>query len=323
VKLTTVVFDKTGTLTKGEPTVTDVVVPPGDGHAALSATEVLRLAAAAEMGSEHPLGQAIVRRAVMDGADIPGAGSFDAIPGCGVCVDVEGCVVLLGNRRLMAQRGVAVDATVEAQLQALEEDGKTAMLLAAGGRLGGVIAVADTVKDNARAAIGELLRDGSGVVMLTGDNERTARAIARELGIDRVVASVLPRDKAAEIQRLRDAGEVVAMVGDGINDSPALATADIGVAIGSGSDVAKETGGLILIKDDLRDVAVAIRLSRATMRKIRQNLFWAFGYNSAAIPIAAAGLLNPIIAAAAMALSSLSVITNSATLKRLHIEEAS
>ena len=224
------------------------------------------------------------------------------------------------QRRLMAECGVAVDAAVEAQLQALEDDGKTAMWLATGGRLAGVIAVADTVKDN---AIAQLQRGRVAVVMLTGDNERTAQAIARQVGIDRVVANVPPQDKAAEIQRLRDAGEVVAMVGDGINDSPALATAEIGIDIGSGSDVAKETGGLILIKDDLRDVAVAIRLSRATMRKIRQNLFWAFGYNTAAIPIAAAGLLNPIIAAAAMALSSLSVITNSATLKRLHIGERS
>jgi Cu+-exporting ATPase len=201
----------------------------------------------------------------------------------------------------------------------LEEDGKTAMLLAIDGRLAAMIAVADTVKEYARAAIAELRQDHIGVVMLTGDNERTARAVARQLGIERVIADVVPQDKAAEIQRLRDAGEVVAMVGDGINDAPALATADVGIAIGSGSDVAKETGGLILMKNDVRDVAVAIRLSRATMRKIRQNLFWAFAYNSAAIPIAAAGLLNPIIAAAAMALSSLSVITNSATLKRLHV----
>jgi Cu+-exporting ATPase len=316
VRLTTVVFDKTGTLTKGEPVVTDVVVVSVSG---LSEADVLRLAAAAEANSEHPLAAAIVRRAEMSGAAPPVATSFEAIPGCGVCVHVDGCEVLLGNRRLMADRGVTVSDHTEAAMHGLEENGKTAMLLAVDGQLAAVIAVADTVKDNARNAVAELQGDGIAVVMLTGDNERTALAIARQLGIDRVIAGVVPQDKAREIQRLRDTGEVVAMVGDGINDAPALATADIGVAIGSGSDVAKETGGLVLIRDDVRDVAVAIRLSRATMRKIRQNLFWAFAYNTAAIPVAALGLLNPIIAAAAMALSSLSVITNSALLKRLRI----
>lgn len=194
------------------------------------------------------------------------------------------------------------------------------MLIAVDGSLAGVIAVADTIKDGAVQAVADLRRQDVEVVMLTGDNELTARAIARQVGIERVIANVLPEDKAREIQRLRDAGEIVAMVGDGVNDAPALATANIGIAIGSGSDVAKETGGLVLIRDDVRDVAVAIRLSRATMRKIRQNLFWAFAYNSAGIPIAAAGLLNPIVAAAAMALSSLSVIINSATLKSLDLE---
>jgi len=319
VKLTTVVFDKTGTLTKGEPVVTDVVVADTNGTRTLSETEVLRLAAAAEANSEHPLATAIVRRAEMDGAAVPVAASFEAVPGHGVCVRVDGREVLLGNRRLMTDRGVTYPADVEASMLRLEEDGKTAMLLAVDRRLAAVIAVADTVKDNARDAVADLRSDGIEVVMLTGDNERTALAIARQLGIDRVIAGVVPQDKAREIQRLRDTGEVVAMVGDGINDAPALATADIGVAIGSGSDVAKETGGLVLIRDDVRDVAVAIRLSRATMHKIHQNLFWAFGYNTAAIPIAAAGFLNPIIAAAAMALSSLSVITNSALLKRLRI----
>jgi Cu+-exporting ATPase len=320
VQLTTVVFDKTGTLTKGEPSVTDVLVLSDPGHSrSWGETDVLRLAAAAESGSEHPLAAAIVRRAFMDGSELPKAEAFEAVPGCGVRVAVDGCDVLLGNRRLMAQRDVVLALDVEDRVRGLEEDGKTAMLMAIDGRLAAVIAVADTVKENAREAIAELERDRIAVVMLTGDNERTASAVARQLGIERVIADVVPQDKAIEIQRLRDSGEVVAMVGDGINDAPALATADIGIAIGSGSDVAKETGGLILIKNDVRDVAVAIRLSRATMRKIRQNLFWAFAYNTAAIPIAAAGLLNPIIAAAAMAMSSLSVILNSATLKRLHI----
>ncbi len=317
VQTTTVVFDKTGTLTKGEPAVTDVIVLSDAAEA-----DVLRLAAAAEVGSEHPLGEAIVRRARMDGADLPAADTFEAIPGCGVCVTVDGATVLLGNRRLIADRNVALAADIEDRVRVLEEDGKTVILLAVDSRLDAVIAVADTVKENASEAVSELQRNGIAVVMLTGDNERTARAIARQLGIERVIAGVVPQDKATEIQRLRDAGEVVAMVGDGINDAPALATADIGIAIGSGSDVAKEAGGLVLIKDDVRDVAVAIRLSHATMRKIHQNLFWAFAYNTAAIPIAAAGLHNPMIAAAAMALSSLSVIANSAMLKRFPIESA-
>ncbi len=319
VKLTTVVFDKTGTLTKGEPTVTDVVVPAANGRPSLTEAEAVRIAAAAEAGSEHPLAAAILHRASMDGTALPSATDFEAIPGCGVRVRVDRHEVLLGNRRLVTDHRVVLDEQAETTLLRLEEEGKTAMLLALDSRLAAVIAVADTVKTNARDAVAELQRDGIGVVMLTGDNERTARAIAGQLGIDRVIAGVLPSDKAREVQRLRDTGEVVAMVGDGINDAPALATADIGVAIGSGSDVAKETGGLVLIRDDLRDVAVAIRLSRATMRKIRQNLFWAFAYNTAAIPVAALGFLNPIIAAAAMALSSLSVITNSALLKRLRI----
>jgi len=319
LRLTTIVFDKTGTLTRGEPAVTDVVAvdtgPGGPGE-----SQIVRLAAAAEAGSEHPLAAAIIRRASMTDGDLPVATAFAAIPGRGVRVEVEGREVLLGNRRLMAQRDIDLERGVDQRVQQLESDGKTAMLLAVDGRLAGVIAVADTVKEHAVEAIADLRREGIEVVMLTGDNERTARAIAAQVGIERVIAGVLPDDKAQEIRRLRDAGEIVAMVGDGINDAPALATADIGIALGSGSDVAKETGGLLLVKDDLRDVGVAVHLSRATMRKIRQNLFWAFAYNAAAIPIAAAGLLNPIIAAAAMALSSLSVISNSALLKRLRTE---
>jgi P-type Cu+ transporter len=317
LRLTTVVFDKTGTLTRGEPAVTDVV-PLGDP--APPADDLIRTAAAVETGSEHPLGEAIVRHARAAGRDIPPATAFRAVPGHGVRATVEGCTVLLGNRRLMSDEGVPVGAGTQDRLHRLEEEGRTAMLLSVDGRLTGIIGVADTAKPHAREAVAALHDMGIQVVMLTGDNERTAWAIARQLDIRRVVAEVLPEDKAREIQRLKDAGEVVGMVGDGINDAPALATADVGIALGSGSDVAKETGGLLLVQDDLRDVAVAIRLSRATMRKIRQNLFWAFGYNAAAIPIAALGLLNPIIAAAAMALSSLSVIANSASLKGLRLE---
>ena len=227
-------------------------------------------------------------------------------------------VLLLGNRRLMAARQVNASPAEEA-MHRLESQGKTAMLVGRGNSLLGVIAVADTLKPEARDAVAELLREGVEVVMLTGDNERTAKAIAAELRIKRVIAEVMPADKARVIETLRREGKAVAMVGDGVNDAPALATADIGVAIGSGSDVAKETGGIVLVRDDVRDVVAAIRLSRATMRKIRQNLFWAFAYNSIGVPVAALGFLNPIIAAAAMALSSLSVIVNSATLKRLKL----
>ncbi len=317
VALTTVVFDKTGTLTRGEPVVTDVVVIPGSP---LDEVAVMRLAGCAEAGSEHPLGQAIAKHAGMVAGPLPACDHFAAVPGAGVDVQIEGRRVLLGNRRLMHLNSIEVSQSVEDQLVALEQQGKTAMLVSVDGSLTAAIAVADTVKEHAAAAINGLRSEGVAVVMLTGDNERTANAIAAQLGIDRVIAGVVPADKAAEIARLREAGEVVAMVGDGINDAPALATADIGIALGSGSDVAKETGGIILIRDDLRDVVSAIRLSRATMRKIKQNLFWAFGYNAAAIPIAAFGFLNPMIAAGAMALSSLSVITNSATLKRFKMD---
>jgi len=315
VSLTTVVFDKTGTLTRGEPVVTDVVRL----SEAADDADLLRLAGAAEAGSEHPLAQAIVNRARMVTGELPPAEAFQAVPGAGVDVTVEGRRVLLGNRRLMAENDITVDDVVEERMTGLEAHGKTAMLLACDGRLAGILAVADTPKAHATDAIEELESRDVRVVMLTGDNERTARAIADQLGIERVIAGVVPAGKAAEISRLQEAGEVVAMVGDGINDAPALATADIGIALGSGSDVAKETGGIILIRDDLRDVGRAIGLSRATMRKIRQNLFWAFAYNAAAVPIAAFGLLNPMIAAGAMALSSLSVIGNSALLKRLRM----
>jgi Cu+-exporting ATPase len=319
VSLTTVVFDKTGTLTRGQPSVTDVIVVDSGSGQFSSPDDVLLLAGAAERASEHPLGQAIAHDAQTHFDALPEVVDFIAVAGHGISATVDGHPVLVGNRRFMRDQGIALSNDTEATGIALEEQGKTAMLVASNGVLVGVVAVADTIKDDAASAIAALGAEHVDVVMLTGDNERTARTIAAQVGIERVIANVLPKDKAAEIQRLRDTDEVVAMVGDGINDAPALATADIGIAIGSGSDVAKETGGIILIKDDLRDVATGIRLSRATMRKIKQNLFWAFGYNTAAIPIAALGLLNPVIAAAAMALSSLSVIANSASLKTLDV----
>ena len=312
-KLNVVVFDKTGTLTRGEPNVTDIVSLGGQ-----SEDEILRLGAAVEVDSEHPLGEAIVRAAKHRGLDLPWVVGFEAIPGHGICGHADGCHVLLGNRRLFRREGIGIGATEEPMTR-LEQEGKTAMLVGANGRAIGIIAVADTVKPEAKEAVAALRVEGIEVVLLTGDNERTAKAIAAQLGIDRVLAEVLPGDKAKIINNLQAEGKVVAMVGDGVNDAPALATADIGIAIGSGSDVAKETGGIILIKDDVREVVMAIRLSRATFRKIKQNLFWAFIYNTIGIPIAALGFLNPIIAAAAMALSSLSVIVNSALLKRMRL----
>ncbi len=312
-KLTAVVFDKTGTLTRGEPNVTDVIA-----LAALDEAEVLRFAAAVEAGSEHPFGEAIVRAAKHRGLELAKVTGFEAIPGHGIRGETEGHPVLLGNRRLFQREGIGTNAAEE-HMTRLEADGKTAMLLGCDGQLAGVIAVADTLKPESKEAVAALLREGVEVILLTGDNPRTAQAIAKELGIERVIAEVLPADKAAVIQDMQKQGRMVAMVGDGVNDAPALAAADIGIAIGSGSDVAKETGGIILVRNDVRDVVASIRLSRATMRKIKQNLFWAFFYNSVAIPVAALGFLNPIIAAAAMALSSLSVIVNSALLKRLKL----
>ncbi len=314
-QLTTVVFDKTGTLTRGEPNVTDIVPLAQHGE-----DEFLRIAASLETGSEHPLGQAIVRAARHRNLALSGATGFTAIAGHGARALVDGKPVLLGNRRLLQQEGIAIHQAEDNMTQ-LEAQGKTAMLLAYDGALLGVIAVADTLKPEAREAVQSLMREGIEVILLTGDNPRTANAIARELGIQRVIAEVLPGDKAQVIRGLQAQGKVVAMVGDGVNDAPALATADIGIAIGSGSDVAKETGGIILVKNDVRDVVASIRLSRATLRKIKQNLFWAFIYNTVGIPVAALGFLNPIIAAAAMALSSLSVIVNSALLKRVKLSE--
>ena len=320
-KLTTVVFDKTGTLTKGTPSVTDVV-PVG----AYQADEVLRIAASAESGSEHPLGAAMVRSARERNLPLDGPESFEAIPGLGIRAKVFGHPILLGNRGLMAMAGVGIGGA-EAALPRFEADGKTAMLLAVDGQLAGVITVADTLKDHAAEAVRALKAMGIEVLMLTGDNRRTAEAIARQAGVDRVIAEVLPGQKVERIKELQSQGKIVAMVGDGINDAPALAQADVGIALGSGTDVAMEAGGIVLIKDDLRDVVAAIQLSRRTVQKIRQNLFWAFFYNTALIPLAAGILatgailglrfvLNPIIAGGAMGFSSVSVVMNSMTLRR-------
>lgn len=307
--LRTVVFDKTGTLTKGEPSVTDIL--SYNDH---DKEDVLKYAAIAEKGSEHPLAEAIVNEGHKAGFNIPDAESFEAVPGHGVRCTYEGKKILLGNRKLMQQEKISIEK-LEKDLETLEQQGKTTMILAVNRKPAGIVAAMDTAKENAVEAIQMLKGMGLEVAMLTGDNERTAKAIANQIGIDKVIANVLPWEKVDAIKKLQSEGKTVAMVGDGINDAPALAQADIGIAIGSGTDIAKETGGIVLIKDDLRDVALGVELSKRTMRKINSNLFWAFIYNTVMIPVAAAGLLNPIFAAGAMAISSLTVVSNSATLK--------
>jgi len=284
--------------------------------------EVLRLAASVERGSEHPLGEAIVERARERGLRLASAEAFHAIPGQGVEAQVDGKRILLGNLRLMTDRKVALD-TLSEQAQVLSQQGKTPMFVAVDGKAIGVIAVADTLKAHSVEAVESLHRTGLKVAMITGDNRNTAEAIAAQVGIDRVLAEVLPEDKAEEVQALQREGWIVAMVGDGINDAPALVQADVGIAIGSGTDVAMEASDVTLITGDLRGVVRAIRLSKRTMRTIKQNLFWAFFYNSVGIPVAAGVLypffgisLNPMIAAAAMAFSSVSVVTNSLRLRK-------
>jgi len=316
-KLTTIVFDKTGTLTKGEQSITDVIAFEG-----FSEEEVMENAAGVEKGSEHPLGQAIVKGAKEREAKIPDLEYFKVIPGQGVMGKINGKDVLVGNRKLLSNKRVSVDR-IENKIIALEKDGKTSMILSIDGEAAGIIAVADTLKEFSIKAIKQLQKMGLEVIMLTGDNKRTANAIATKIGISRVIAEVLPGEKVDKIKELQNEGKIVGMVGDGINDAPALAQADVGIAIGSGSDIAMESGGIVLIKDDLRDVVASIQLSHKTVSKIKQNLFWAFFYNSALIPVGAGILypffgilLNPIFAAAAMAFSSVSVVTNSLLLRR-------
>ncbi|MBU0686240.1 MAG: cadmium-translocating P-type ATPase [Candidatus Margulisbacteria bacterium] len=310
-QLKVIVFDKTGTLTKGEPEVTDLI--PKD---------VLLYAAVAEKRSEHPLAEAILKKAKLEKIDVPDPENFNAISGKGVEASLKGEYILLGNRKLMQEKNIPITEQ-ENKIQELESQGKTVMLVAKNNILIGLVAVADTLKKYSKEAVAELHHMGREVVMITGDNQRTGEAIASQVGIDRVLAEVLPQDKADNIKKLQAGGKQVAMVGDGINDAPALAQADIGIAIGTGTDVAIETGEIVLVKDDLRDVVTAIDLSAYSMRKIKQNLFWAFIYNSLGIPIAAGilypftgFLLNPIIAGAAMAFSSVSVVSNSLLMKR-------
>jgi Cu+-exporting ATPase len=311
-KLNTVVLDKTGTITKGEPEVTDSLT-----LGELAPDQILRWAAIAEKRSEHPLGVAIYEKGKKEYGQLPDADEFTAIPGRGVMAMVEGKAIYLGTRKLMLDQEIDLGMT-ETTIAELEDAGKTAMLMAIDQKVEAIIAVADTVKENSGAAIAELQQMGVEVYMITGDNRRTAAAIAKQVGITNVLAEVLPEHKAEEVEKLKKQGKIVAMVGDGINDAPALATADIGMAIGTGTDVAMEAADITLMRGDLKTIPAAIRLSRQTMRKIKQNLFWAFIYNTVGIPFAAFGLLNPMIAGAAMAFSSVSVVTNSLGLKRFN-----
>lgn len=310
-RIDAVILDKTGTVTKGKPELTDVAAE-GDE------TELLRLVGAAEKNSEHPLAEAIVAGIRDLRIELPGTESFEAIPGYGIRAAVEGKEVLIGTRRLMERYNVDASRAYE-RMARLEEAGKTAMLVAVDRRYAGIVAVADTIKESSKAAVSRLKAMGLEVIMITGDNKRTAKAIAAQVGIDRVLAEVLPEGKAEEVKKLQAQGRKVAMVGDGINDAPALATADIGMAIGTGTDVAMEAADVTLMRGDLTGIPDAIEMSRRTMRNIKQNLFWALGYNTLGIPIAAIGLLAPWVAGAAMALSSVSVVLNALRLQRVKL----
>ncbi|OCB95147.1 Cu(+) exporting ATPase [Bacillus amyloliquefaciens] len=310
-RLTTIVLDKTGTVTNGRPVLTDAVPAAG-----MNEEELLRLAAAAETGSEHPLGEAIVSGAEKRGISIPKITRFQARVGSGIYAEADGRTILAGSRRLMESEHIEHEALLP-QMSRLEAEGKTVMLIAADGKAAGLIAVADTIKETSRAAVKRLKDMGLDVIMMTGDNQKTAEAIAKAAGISSVIAEVLPEQKAEEISRLQKEGRRVAMVGDGINDAPALATADIGMAIGTGTDIAMEAADITLIRGDLNGIADAIGMSRLTMRNIKQNLGWALGYNSIGIPIAASGFLAPWVAGAAMAFSSVSVVLNALRLQKV------
>ncbi|MGC1133629.1 MAG: heavy metal translocating P-type ATPase [Nitrososphaeraceae archaeon] len=321
-KVQIIVFDKTGTLTKGKPSVTEMIELTNS----ISETELLRLTAIAESGSEHPLGQAVVNYAREKGIMVANPESFEAVSGHGLQARYADHTILIGNRKLMDDNNIHVTATADSKLKDLENQGKTAVLVAIDNKLAGISGIADTIKENAKKTIDALKSMGIEVVMLTGDNERTANSVASKLGIDRVISQVLPKEKEQVISKLKGEKKVVAMVGDGINDAPALARADLGIAIGSGTDVAKETGGIILIKDDIMDVVIALDLGKKTVSKIKQNLFWAFAYNTGLIPIAGGVLVPflgvgifgwlPMLAGVAMAMSSVTVVGNSILLGR-------
>ena len=315
-KLTTIVFDKTGTLTKGKPEVTDIDTVGIDGQ------ELLKLAASVENNSQHPLAEAVVKKAQEENINIETSQNFDTFGGKGVKAEVEGKEVIIGNRALFKDRNIAISEEMEEKLSKFENEGKTAVLIATDNSLSGAIAIADTLKETTKDAIERLKKTGLKVVMITGDNERTANAVAKQVGIENVIAEVLPQDKSEEVKRLQEAGEVVAFVGDGINDAPALAQSDVGIAIGSGTDIAIESGEIVLIKNDIMDALAGIQLSKKVMGRIKENLFWAFAYNTVLIPVAAGVLypffgitFRPEFAGLAMALSSVSVLTLSLLLK--------
>lgn len=307
-KIGVVIFDKTGTITEGKPAVTDV-----EAFGAVDKETLLRLAAAAESRSEHPVARAVTDSVKLGvGESLPVPTSFESLTGRGIAAAVEGHELLIGSRRLMEERGIPFAFSPEA----LEQEGKTVLLIAVDGQAAGAAAVADPVRTSSASALKELHQLGIRAMMVTGDNRRTADAIARQVGVDEVVAEVLPEGKVETIEREKEKGLTVAMAGDGINDAPALAAADVGFAMGSGTDIAMESGDVVLVGAGIVPLVSAIKLSRATMRKIRQNLFWAFFYNCIGIPVAALGFLNPIVAGAAMAFSSVSVVTNSMLLKK-------
>ena len=315
--LDTIVFDKTGTLTEGKPIVTDILVTP-----LITKENLLYYAASGETGSEHPLGEAIVQKSKEENMTLAKPDHFEAIPGHGIRVEIEGKDMYIGNRKLMLEQKIDL-SSMEKESNRLADEGKTPMYLSVDGELAGIIAVADTLKENSMKAVKELRRRGVEVIMITGDNKRTAKAIAKQVGIDSVLSEVLPEDKAEEVKKLQEAGKKVAMVGDGINDAPALAQADIGIAVGSGTDVAIESADIVLMRNDLTAVLTAIDLSHATLRNIKQNLFWAFAYNLVGIPVAmgllyifGGPLMSPIFAAVAMSFSSVSVLLNALRLRR-------
>lgn len=315
-KIQTVVFDKTGTITEGKPKVTDIITVQG-----ASQEELLLIAASAEKTSEHPLGEAIVKKAEEEKLDLKKVDFFKAIPGHGIEVEIDSKKILLGNKKLIMENNIALEDLEEKSIK-LANEGKTPMYIASDGKIMGIIGVADTVKESSQKAIEKLHGMGIEVAMITGDNQKTAEAIAKQVGIDTVIAEVLPEDKAAEVKKLQEKGRKVAMVGDGINDAPALVQADVGMAIGSGTDVAIESADIVLVRNDLMDVATAIQLSKKTIKNIKENLFWAFAYNTVGIPVAmgilhifGGPLLNPMIAAAAMSFSSVSVLLNALRLK--------
>ncbi len=321
-KVNLVVFDKTGTLTEGKPSVTDILT-----FNQIDSSELLKLAAIAESGSEHPLARAVITKAKEEGISVVSPDSFEAIAGHGIRASYSNHNIIIGNRKIMIDNNISIPGNIEERLLELEQDGKTAILVSIKNYLSGIIAISDTIKEGAKEAILELKTNAIESIMLTGDNERTAKAVASKIGIERIVSQVLPRQKEETVSVIKTKeNKVVAMVGDGINDAPALAKADLGIAIGSGTDVAKETGGIILIRNDIRDVVIALELGKKTVSKIKQNLFWAFAYNTGLIPIAAGALVPflglsvfgwlPILAGLAMAMSSVTVVTNSLLLGR-------